>query len=153
MRLGGRRGMTLIEVLTASVLLGVGVSGLMLAAGLGLRNQQRTERRSAALYLAHEKLAQIDAVGARMWSLTEPTRGSENRDGVEYTWSATIESRTEGELFDVRVEVDWQGGGAAGGRVELETLLNDYKSQTPALPLEDQKAGAMDVKERGRERQ
>ena len=144
--------MTLVEVLVASVLLGVGVSGLMLAAGLGLRNQQRTEHRAAALYLAHEKLAEIDVTGARIWSLTEPTSGSENRGGVDYSWSAKIESRTEGELFDVRIEVNWQGQGNAGGKVELETLLNDYKANTPALPLSEQHGGATDVKEAPKER-
>jgi len=150
-RCAGRPGMTLIEVLVASVLLGVGVSGLMLAAALGLRNQQRTEQRAAALFLAYEKLAEIEVAGARMWSLTAPTSGSAARCGVDYTWSAKIESRTEGELFDVRVEVNWPGRGAAGGNVELETLLNDYKAKTLALPLEEQQGGAMDIKEAPKE--
>ena len=143
--------MTLIEVLVASVLLGVGVSGLMLAAGLGLRNQKRTEQRAVALYLAYEKLAEIDVAGARMWPLTAPTSGSEARGGVDYAWSAKVESRTEGELSDVRVEVNWQAPGTTGGKVELETLLNDYKSKTPEQPLEDQQGGAMDVKESAKE--
>ena len=149
--------MTLVEVLVASVLLGVGVSGLMLAAGLGLRNQQRTEQRAAALFLAHEKLAEIEVAGARMWSLTTPTNGSESRGGVDYTWSAKIESRTEGQLSGVRIEVSWQSRGTICGKV-TDTLrmakdLNDYRSEMTALPLEDQQGGAMDVKERSRERQ
>ena len=143
--------MTLVEVLVASVLLGVGVSGLMLAAGLGLRNQQRTEQRAAALYLAYEKLAEIEVAGARMWSLTAPTSGSETRGGVDYTWSAKIESRTEGELFDVRIVVNWQGPGTAGGKVELETLLNDYKAKALELPMDERQGGAMDVKEAPKE--
>jgi len=143
--------MTLIEVLVASVLLGVGVSGLMLAAGLGLRNQKRTEQRAVALYLAYEKLAEIDVAGVRMWSLTAPTSGSETRGGVDYTWSAKTESHTEGELSDVRIEVNWQGRGAAGGKVELATLLNDYKGKTMELPLDKRQGGAMDIKESAKE--
>lgn len=147
-----RRGMTLIEVLVASVLLGVGVSGLMLTAALGMRNQQRTEQRGAALYLANEKLAEIETIGSRMWSLTNPTSGAETRGGVEYIWSTEISPLTEGELSEVRVEVSWQGRGTAGGAVELETLLNDYGSQVTAKPADEQEGSAMDVKAQGRER-
>jgi Tfp pilus assembly protein PilV len=143
--------MTLVEVLVASVLLGIGVSGLMLTASLGLRNQQRTEQRAAALYLANEKLGEIEMTGARMWSLTHPTSGAETRGGIEYTWSTRITPRTEGELSEVLVEVDWQGRSTAGGKVELETLLNDYKALTAAKPLDERQGGAMDVKGPGRE--
>jgi Tfp pilus assembly protein PilV len=139
----------LIEVLVASVLLGVGVSGLMLAAGLGLRNQQRTEQRAAAMWLAYEKLSEIEVAGARMWALTEATSGSESRGGVDYAWSARIESRTEGELNDVKVTVNWQAANGQSGQVELETLMNDYTSQVPGGALEEQNAGAMDAKEAG----
>ncbi len=119
--------MTLVEVLVASVLLGVGVAGLMLSATLGIRNQQRTGHRSAALYLAQAKLAEIEAAGPRVWSLSGQTTGSESIGDMSYEWSVAIELMGEGELYDVQVQVNWSGAGD-GGTAELETYLNDYRA-------------------------
>jgi type II secretory pathway pseudopilin PulG len=119
--------MTLVEVLAASVLLGVGVAGLMLSATLGIRNQQRTGHRTAALYLAQAKLAEIEAAGPRVWSLSGQTRGSESIGEMSYEWSATIELMGEGELYNVQVQVSWSGAGDSG-MAELETYLNDYRA-------------------------
>jgi len=125
--------MTLVEVLVASVLLGVGVSGLIMAATLGLRNQQRSEQRITALYLAQEKLAEIEVVGPRIWSLAETPQGVEVRNDVAYEWSVRIEAMTEGELYDVHAQVSWSALGG-GGEVELETWLNDYEAATVLGP-------------------
>jgi len=119
--------MTLVEVLVATVLLAVGVTGLLFSAAAGMRNQQRTGERMAALYLAQEKLAEIDVVGPRMWSLTQSSRGAVTRESVTYEWSVAVEAMSEGELYDVRIEVSWSGAGGEG-TVELETLLNDYEA-------------------------
>src|SRR3990172_2733251 len=116
-----RRALTLVEVLVASVLLGVGVAGLMSAATLGLRNQQRADHRAAALYLAHAKLAELEQVGAHVWMLGYPTQGTEASAGMLYEWTIRIEQQPVGKLFDVLVEVGWSGPGA--GQVELETWL------------------------------
>ena len=129
------RGMTLVEVLAATVLLGVGVAGLMLSATLGVRNQQRTGHRTAALYLAQAKLAEIEATGPRIWSLSGQTQGSESIGEMSYEWSAMIELMGEGELYDVQVQVSWSGAGDSGS-TELETYLNDYR----AAALEEKSA-------------
>src|SRR5262245_47803944 len=76
------RGMTLIEVLTASVLLGVGVAGLMSTATLAMRNQQKVEQRSVALCLAQEKMSEIDMIGPHVWLLGRPMSGSEERNNT-----------------------------------------------------------------------
>jgi type II secretion system protein I len=123
-------GMTLIEVLVASVLLGVGVVGLVSVASLAMRNQQRTEQRAAALYLAQEKLAEVELVGPHVWVLGHPTRGIQEREGVTYDWTVQIDQLAVGELFGVLVEVRWSGPGG-GGTVELETWLNDYEAVAP----------------------
>ncbi len=124
---GARRGMTLIEVLVASVLLGVGVAGLIFSATLGMRNQERSGQRMQALYLAQAKLTEIEVAGPRIWSLTQASRGVTAAGDVTYEWSVEIDSMTEGELYDVQVQVNWSGSGG-NGTVELETLLNDYEA-------------------------
>ncbi len=143
-RTSSRRGMTLVEVLVASVLLGVGVAGLIFSATLGMRNQQRSEQRMAALYLAQEKLAAIEVVGPRFWSLAEPSRGTETRGNVAFEWSVQIEAMTEGELFDVKAEVSWLGPGG-GGEVELETLLNDYEAAAMTAAGQDERESPVEA--------
>jgi len=122
----GTHGMTLVEVLVATVILGTSVAGLMSAATIGLRNQQRSETRAAALWLAQQKLNEVDLIGAHVWMLARPAAGDEELAGGTYHWTLTIEQEPVGELFDVRVQVD----GPRGGSVELETWMNDYAAKT-----------------------
>jgi prepilin-type N-terminal cleavage/methylation domain-containing protein len=121
------RGFTLIEALVSTVLLGVGVVGLMSAATLGLRNSQRAGQRSMAMYLAMEKLAEVEVMGPHIWMLGHPMEGSEPRGSAEYLWTIAIDQLAVGELFDVRVKVQWSSA-AGDGSVELETWLNDYEA-------------------------
>lgn len=125
-----RPGMTLVECLVAMVILGMGVAGLMSAASLSLRNQQRTEHRATALCLAQEKLAEVELEGPRA-SQSRATQGTQNQGSATYIWTLTIEPASVGELYNVRAKVDWSGPGSSG-QIELETLLNDYQSETPA---------------------
>jgi len=122
------RGVALIEVLVASVLLGIGVVGLLSVATLAMRNQQRTEYRATALCLAQEKLAEVELVGPYVWTQGHPTRGTQNRGGSVYNWIIEVERLAVGELFSVRVETGWSGPGG-GGTVELEMWLNDYAAE------------------------
>lgn len=123
----GRLGMTLIEVVVATVILGLGIAGLMSATAKGLRNQQKSEYRAAALALAEAKLSEVDLIGPHVWMLARPTSGDENVGAQTYHWTLSIEQRPVGELFVVRVEVEWAGAGA--GSVGLETWLNDYAAK------------------------
>lgn len=136
--------MTLVEVLVASVILGVGVAGLMFAATLGMRNQQQAELRIAACFLATGKLGEIEAVGPHTYSLTRPTTGNEILGDAAYKWTAQIVEQTEGELFRVTVMVDWHGSGGSGS-VAFETLLNDYEAAVAELFDEQQREGAIDA--------
>lgn len=125
-----RRAMTLVECLVASVILGVGVAGLLSAAALSLRNQQATEHRATAVWLAQEKLAEVELAGPYA-SQSRPTQGTQSQQGVTFTWTLTIEPESVGELYSVLAKVEWTGPGSSG-QVELETLLNDYESETPS---------------------
>jgi len=119
--------MTLIEVLVAMTLLGTCVVGLMASATLATRNQQRCGQRVAAVYLAQEKMAEVEMVGAHVWLLGHPTEGAEERNGTVYDWTIRIEQQSVGELFTVEVEVKWSG--PSGGEVSMETWLNDYRAK------------------------
>lgn len=122
--------MTLVEVLVASVILGVGVAGLLSAAGMSLRNQRRGELRAQALCLAQAKLGEVDLIGPHVWMLARPASGEERLGDVTFAWRLDIQQKQAGELFDVRVQVDWSGAGSGG--VELGTWLNDYPARAAA---------------------
>jgi general secretion pathway protein I len=131
-----RHGMTLIEVLVSTVLLGVGVAGLLSVASLSLRNQQRVDQRTAALLLAQEKLAEIDMRGAAVWTQSEPMQGRQQQGQVLYTWQIEIDDLTAGELHSVLVTVNWSAP-TSDGSVQLETWLNDYAAvEAEEEPLE-----------------
>src|SRR5207244_3145305 len=61
------RAMTLVEVLVATVILGAGITGLLSAATLAMRNQDRSEKRAQALYVAQEKLSEVELIGAHVY--------------------------------------------------------------------------------------
>ncbi len=124
--------MTLIEVLVASTILGVGVTGLLSAATLAMRNQHRSEQRAVALALAQEKMSEIELIGPHVWMLGRPSTGSEERGEQTYQWTTQIEQQPVGELFAVQVRIEWSG--QAGGQVQLSTWLNDYAAKAAEAP-------------------
>jgi len=115
--------MTLVESLVAAVILGVGVAGMMSAAGMSLRNQQRFEQRSVAMALAQQKLAEIELAGADTWTVAGSSRGTEDRGGVNFIWTTELDQQNLPTLYKVTVKVSWSGPMVSDG-VELQTLLN-----------------------------
>ena len=141
---GARRpgGMTLIEVLVATILLGVGVTGLMSAATMAIRHQHRSVERTTAAWLANERLSEVARIGPYAWSVSRrPMEGTEPAGAVSYAWTLDIEPASDGligELYIVNVEVTWKSaGGRGGGTVAMETWLNDYEAV--ALTPKDQR--------------
>lgn len=125
----------MVEVLVATVILGASVAGLMAAATMGLRNQQRGETRAAALWVAQQKLNEVDLIGAHVWMLARPMSGEEEVGGKAFRWTLKIEQQPVGELFAVSVKVEGPG---KGGAAELNTWMNDYAAK---VPEEGEKAG------------
>ncbi len=123
----GRRGMTLVEVLTAAVILGAGVAGLLSAASMSLRNQRGSECRAGAMCLAQEKMSEVEVAGPRDWTTRRATQGIVDRPGMKYSWTVATEALSVGTLYSVLVTVEWSAPGSSG-QVQLETWLNDYKA-------------------------
>jgi Tfp pilus assembly protein PilV len=120
--------MTLVEVLTATVILGVGITGLLSAATMSMRNQHRSESRMQALYLAQGKLGEIDLIGAHIYQVSRPMTGTSQAGDRSYSWSVRIEQQPVGELFAVQVSVS--GEGPDGATSQLSTWLNDYDAKS-----------------------
>jgi len=123
--------MTLLEVVVAAVLLGVGVAGLISVSTLALRNQRRVDERTTALWLANEQLSEIEVVGPRAWQISRPTHGGRTQGLVRYEWDITLEGLSVGELCAAKVDVSWFSP-SGGGAVTLESWLNDYNAKARA---------------------
>lgn len=139
----GKRGFSLIEVLCAIVVLGVGIVGLTQGLTTALSASKESELQSEAALLAAGRIETLRADGYYIDG-TEEGDGEEGLD--QFHWEQTI-SRTDLEgLHEVSVAVRL---GQSGKQIyELRTLLFD----PPASSTEDSRdrRGTTDSKRRDR---
>ena len=110
-------GFSLIEVLCAILILGVGIVGLSEGITVSLRSSKEAERISAAATLAAGRIEMLRAEGY----LTEgETEGDFGTEFPLYGYRQTIATTSIDGLFDVTVAVTLRGGEDV---FELKTLL------------------------------
>jgi type II secretory pathway pseudopilin PulG len=116
-------GFTVIEALAAGMLLalaGMAIGRAVVGAMGSLRLSSQLQQ---AAQLLDQTLTRIDLIGPSRLLEEGPTEG-EFDDNPGFRWSAEIEPRFEGYLYDVTVRVTWDT--AEGPRpVEAATRLND----------------------------
>lgn len=127
-----RSGFTLVEVLVAAVLLGIGVTGLIYAATSSMRSGRRAHLNAAARDVACEQMAAVQTMGPAIYTLAGEMKGSEDRGDTSFSWDIAITRLSAGELHDVVVTVEYQNG-RDRGETTLETWLSDY----PAAAAEE----------------
>jgi prepilin-type N-terminal cleavage/methylation domain-containing protein len=111
---------SLLEVLLAVVILGVGIAGLAEGVTLSLRSSKEAERHTQATLLAASRLELLRAEGRLIEGEEEGDFGDEF---PLYRWRETVtETETEG-LYEVAVEVEIAQGEARARLSELRTLL------------------------------
>ncbi len=116
-------GFTLLEVVVALGLVGVGVTALLLALAQGRRTSYQTrqwaeeqQRATAVLFQSLEEWRQVRTEAARRNALEQ--RGEDPLLGP-WTWRAQAEHRLEGRPVDFyRVTLRWA---SAGRPLEVET--------------------------------
>lgn len=119
------RGMTLIEVLVAFVVLSITLAVIMQIFSGGLRNARKSDAYSRALFLAESKL---DAIGVERPLLAGEDGG---QFGSDLKWRVTVTPDADSgdaerlmmpvRLYEVRVRVGWVEAGREQ-QVELVTL-------------------------------
>ena len=137
-------GFSLVEVLCATVILGVGLVGISEAITLSLRMSKDSENHSVAALLAAGRIETLRAEGTFVEGEEE---GSLGDDFPLYSWRQTItQTQTEG-LYEVVVAVAF--GRAKENSFGLRTLLFK-KPYVPAYEASGQgaKAQAFDERER-----
>ena len=119
------RGMTLIEVLVAFVVLSITMAVILQIFSGGMRNARLANSYSSAVFLAQSKLAETGVV--------KPLAVAEDmgRVGSDLHWRVTVVPADEAEtaaqqvmavkLYKVRVRINWNEGGRER-QVELTSL-------------------------------
>lgn len=122
-----RRGMSLIEVLAALVLVGIVLPVAMSGVTVSLRAAQQARRQQEAGLLAESRLNEILALRG-----TTSFSGAGSFDGYpDYRWEAQSSPSNFG-LTEVWVTVSWQQRGQERS-VELSTLVYPLSSDSSGL--------------------
>jgi prepilin-type N-terminal cleavage/methylation domain-containing protein len=136
-------GFSLIEVLCAILVLGIGMVGLTQGLSSALAASKEVEWQTAAALLAAGRMETIRAEGY----LTEGVEEGEEEKGSPFQWQQTITATSIPGLHEVSVVV--QRRGSEKPLYELRTLLFD-----PPLETDSSRAGdrRKDEDKRRRER-
>ena len=123
-RHGGRGGFTLVEALSAGIILALAAGVVGTAVSSGLRSLELARDWQRAAELLDQTLTKIDLVGPERLQLEGPDEGQFPPPDDRFSWETIIEARVEGHLYEVTVRISWQT--VAGRRsAEARTLLND----------------------------
>ena len=98
-----RRGITMIEVVVAIALLGVGIAACTACIGTATHASARAEELTAVQLLAREKLAELDLQGAEEGANT----GDFGPERPGYAWQTTATPADVRGLLQVRLRIVW----------------------------------------------
>jgi len=117
-----KAGFSLVEVMCAIAILGIGIVGLVQGIATALRSSKETEIQTTAALMA---AAQIETYRAENFIVEGSTDGDGDSGLENYHWKQTVSATSIDGLYDVTVEVEH-----SGHRVyELRTLLFDVPLQ------------------------
>lgn len=134
-------GFSLIEVMCAILILGVGLVGLTQGIAAALRSSKESELQTMAALLA---AGQIETLRAEGIVIDGDTDGDGDGDLSLYHWKQSVTSTRIDGLHQVEVVVENSNTGKT--IYELKTLLFD----PPAPPISDETKSKKDKKKEGR---
>ncbi|MBI4617774.1 MAG: prepilin-type N-terminal cleavage/methylation domain-containing protein [Planctomycetes bacterium] len=128
-----KRGLTLLEVLVAAVLVSAGAIVLSSAVSGSIRAATEAERRSTAARLADSVLARIEAEEI---SVLESSEGTFEDDGeADYWYEVDTEEGEEANLREVTVRVLWLG---PEGERSFEVVRSFFNRQAAIVTPEQE---------------
>ena len=120
----GHDGFTLVEALSAGMILALAAGVLATAVSSGLRSLELARDFQRAAELVDRTLTKIDLLGPDRLQLEGPREGRFPPPDERFSWDTTIQTRAEGHLYEVTVRISWPA--VSGHRsVQAQTLLND----------------------------
>jgi len=117
-----RRGVALMDVLIAALLLGVGLAVTLSMASQALRAEQTGEWRLTASWLADEALAMVVAMGPAAYQQSEPMEGRFQPPFDQFDWTLELTRPSEWEAWNATATVSWQDRGGVMS-VSIDTLI------------------------------
>ena len=108
-----RRGVALLDVLVAAMVLAVGMGITMSLASQSLLNQGTSERRITASWLADGLLSMVLAEGPRRFSMRQQPEGRFDPPFDDFTWLVEVRSLGDWVPYSVQATIAWQEGASA----------------------------------------
>jgi len=137
-----KAGFSLVEVMCAIAILGIGIVGLVQGIATALRSSKEAEIQTTAALLAS---GQMETFRAENFVVEGETEGDGDSGLDNYHWKQTVTATSVDGLYGVTVEVEHSGKPV----YELRTLLFD----APLLPSTDNSSKPKDkLREREKRR-
>lgn len=125
-----RRGVFLVDILVATVVLGAAFAIMMGMASLASRAQRDGEHLSNAAMLLDEQLQLVVARGADQYASRFPTSGACEAPFADYSYELEIGDAVAGQAYPVIATVSWSEGGRVRS-VSCETLVAPRPGDQP----------------------
>ena len=126
-------GFTLVEVLVAGVILALAAGTLGLTVSQSMRSLGLARDYQRAAELLDKTFTKIDLIGPARILYEGPSEGLFDEARHErFAWQAKIDSRLEGNLYEVTVRILWETPSGKGRFIEAQTLLNDPSGDQPS---------------------
>ena len=119
-------GFTLVEVLVAGVILALSAGALSLTVAQNMRSLSLARDYQRSAELLDRTFTKIDLIGPARLLYEGPREGHFAKPYDRFAWQVKeIESRLEGNLYEVTVRILWETPGGKPQFIEAQTLLND----------------------------
>ena len=126
-------GFTLVEVLVAGVILALSAGALGLTISNCMRSLTLARDYQQAAELLDKTFTKIDLIGPARILYEGPSEGLfEESRHERFAWQAEIDSRLEGNLYEVTVRILWETPSGKVRFIEAQTLLNDPPGSRPS---------------------
>lgn len=141
------RGVALLDVMLAALMLGVGLAVTLSIASGALRAEQTGEHRLTASWLADEALAMVVAMGPRKYLLGEPMDGYFEPPFERFSWMLDLQQPSDWEAWHATATVTWQDRGGPMS-VSIDTRIAPRQGEIEDDPYNWKPIDPVDREER-----
>lgn len=133
------RGFTLVEVLTAGMILALSAAAITLGVRRSMRSLVQARDYQQAAELLDTVMTKIDLIGPSVVSADGPLTGQFDPPREKFEWESRIERlASESWLYEVTVRIAWMNASGRRRYIEARTMLFDPpKEEKTGLTWED----------------